>query len=86
MKLNFKISENSIENKRKQKIVVKKKNLDIQSKIDIFFNHIRIFSSFDYGDKEKEGDPFYFYRYFWTYMRYINLIEFLGIFADFPHL
>ena len=77
MKLNFKISENSIENKRKQKIVVKKKNLDVQSKIDIFFNHIRIFSSFDYGDKG-EGDPFYFYRYLWTYKRYLNILEFFN--------
>ena len=76
MKLNFKITENSFANKKKQKIVTKQKNLDVQTKIDIFFNHIRIFSSFDYGDKDKEGDPFYFYRYFWTYKRYINLIEF----------
>ena len=76
MKLNFKITENSFVNKKKNQIVRKQKNLDVQTKIDIFYNHIRIFSSFDYGDKEKEGDPFYFYRYFWTYMRYINLIEF----------
>ena len=76
MKLNFKITENSFANKKKQKIITKQKNLDVQSKIDIFFNHIRIFSSFDYGDKEKEGDPFYFYRYFWTYKRYINIVEF----------
>ena len=75
MKLNFKITENSIGNKNK-KIVQKQKNLDVQTKIDIFCNHIRIFSSFDYGDKEKEGDHFYFYRYFWTYKRYINLVEF----------
>ena len=76
MKLNFKITENSFANKKKQKIITKQKNLDVQSKIDIFFNHIRIFSSFDYGDKEKEGDPYYFYRYFWTYKRYINIVEF----------
>ena len=77
MKLNFKITENSfIVKKKNQKVITKQKNLDVQTKIDIFYNHIRIFSSFDYGDKEKEGDPFYFYRYFWTYKRYINLVEF----------
>ena len=74
MKLNFKITENTIENKKKQKIVTKQKNLDVKSKIDIFFNHIRIFSSFDYGDKE--GDTFYFYRLLWNYKRYINIIQF----------
>lgn len=76
MKLNFKITENSFSNKKKNQKIVKQKNLDVQTKIDIFYNHIRIFSSFDYGDKEKEGDPYYFYRYFWTYKRYLNLVEF----------
>ena len=77
MKLNFKVTENFFENKKKNsKMVVKQKNLDVKTKIDIFYNHIRIFSSFDYGDKEKEGDPFYFYNYWWTLKRYENLIEF----------
>ena len=76
MKLNFKITENSFTNKKKNQKIVKQKNLDVQTKIDIFYNHIRIFSSFDYGNKDKEGDPYYFYRYFWTYRRYINLIDF----------
>ena len=75
MKLNFKITENSFANKKKnQKIVTKQKNLDIQTKIDIFYNHIIIFSSFDYG--EKENDSFYFFRYFWIYKRYIDLVDF----------
>ena len=77
MNLNLKINENMYPtNKKKNQIITKQKNLDAQSKIDIFYNHIKIFSSFDYGDKEKEGDPFYFFRDFWTYKRYINLIEF----------
>ena len=77
MNLNLKITENMYPtNKKKNQIVIKQKNLDAQSKIDIFYNHIKIFSSFDYGDKDKEGDPFYFFRDFWTYKRYINLIEF----------
>ena len=76
MKLNFKITENSFTNKKKNQKIVKQKNLDVQTKIDIFYNHIIIFSSFDYGNKDKEDDPYYFYRYFWTYRRYLNLIEF----------
>ena len=76
MNLNLKITENMYANKKKNQIVTKQKNLDAQSKIDIIYNHIKIFSSFDYGDKEKEGDPFYFFRDFWTYKRYINLMEF----------
>ena len=75
IKLNFKITENSFANKKKnQKIVTKQKNLDIQTKIDIFYSHIIIFSSFDYGDKE--NDSFYFFRYFWIYKRYIDLVDF----------
>ena len=76
MNLNLKITENMYANKKKNQIVTKQKNLDAQSKIDIIYNHIKIFSSFDYGDKDKEGDPFYFFRDFWTYKRYINLMEF----------
>ena len=77
MNLNLKITENMYPtNKKKNQIITKQKNLDAQSKLDIFYNHIKIFSSFDYGDKDKEGDPFYFFRDFWTYKRYINLIEF----------
>ena len=76
MNLNLKITENMYANKKKNQIVTKQKNLDAQSKIDIIYNHIKIFSSFDYGDKEKEDDPFYFFRDFWTYKRYINLMEF----------
>ena len=76
MNLNLKITENMYANKKKNQIVTKQKNLDAQSKIDIIYKHIKIFSSFDYGDKDKEDDPFYFYRDFWIYKRYINLMEF----------
>ena len=77
MKFNFKVTENYFEkNKKNPKMVVKQKNLDVKTKIDIFYTHLRIFSSFDYGDKENEGDPFYFYNYLWTYKRYENILEF----------
>ena len=75
MKLNFGKEDNSNDNKKKTKKIMKmKNNLDIQLKIDFFHNHIKTFSSFDYG--EKEGDYFYFYKYFWLYKRYQYLIDF----------
>ena len=61
-------------NKKKIKVVEKNKNLDIQFKIDIFIDHIKKFSSHDFG--LKKDDPFYFYMYFWMYKRYINLSNF----------
>ena len=75
MKLNFIKEDNSNDNKKKaKKTMTIQNNLDIQLKIDYFYNHIMIFSSFDYG--EKEGDSFYFYKYFWLYKRYKYLINF----------
>ena len=64
----------SLSNKKKVKIVEKVKNTDAQFKIDIFIEHIKTFSSQDFG--QKENDSFYFYKYFWMYKRYTNLSEF----------
>ena len=61
-------------NKKKQKIVNKDQNFGIQNKIDTFIEHIKIFTSRDFG--KKEDDSFYFYNLFWKYKRYINLSEF----------
>ena len=75
--LDGKKSEESIvstSNKKKVKNVEKVKNTDIQFKIDIFIEHIKTFSSKDFG--EKENDSFYFYKYFWMYTRYTNLSDF----------
>ena len=71
---NKKEEEINPSNKKKQKVYDKIKNLDIQTKIDIFIAHIRTFSSQNYG--KKENDSFYFYNYFWKYKRLINLAEF----------
>ena len=76
IKLNNKNNDDPNEKKKKQKKVMKQNNLDIKSKIDTFYKHITIFSSFDYGDKEKEGDTFYFYKFFWIYKRYNDFLEF----------
>ena len=57
-----------------KKTINKEKNLYIQSKIDTFLEHIKIFTSRDYG--KKKDDSFYFYNMFWKYKRYINLAKF----------
>jgi hypothetical protein len=66
--------ETNITNKKKPKIIEKGTNLDILSKIDIFINHIKTFSS--YEDEETKDPSFTFYNYFWTYKRLLNLSEF----------
>ena len=66
--------ETNITNKKKPKIIEKGTNLDILSKIDIFINHIKTFSS--YEDEEIKDPSFTFYNYFWTYKRLLNLSEF----------
>lgn len=60
--------------KKKVKNVEKVKNTDVQFKIDLFIEHIKTFSSKDFG--VKEDDSFYFYKYYWMYKRYTNLSEF----------
>ena len=61
-------------NKKKQKIIIDKtKNLDIQTKIDIFITHIKHFTSHYNGKKD---DSRFFYDLFWKYKRYKNLEEF----------
>ena len=75
LKLSYKKEEETISsNKKKHKNIDKGKNLDIQTKIDTFIEHIKTFSSHDYGIKK--DDSFYFYNYFWKYKRFINLDEF----------
>ena len=75
MNLNFKIRENvNIKDKKKQANLNVPKNMDSQTKIDIFQNHINIFSSFDYYDGET--DPFYIFKYYWLFERYNNLVDF----------
>ena len=67
-------SYSSSSNKKKVKIVEKVKNTEAQFKIDLFIEHIKTFSSQNFG--QKENDSFYFYKYFWMYKRYTNLSEF----------
>ena len=76
MKLNFKIRDNiSVKDKKKQQPNFNvPKNMDSQTKIDIFQNHVNIFSSFDYYNGET--DPFYIFKYYWIFERYNNLVDF----------
>jgi len=75
IKMSYKKEEETISsNKKKHRNIDKGKNLEIQTKIDTFIEHIKTFSSHDYGIKK--DDSFYFYNYFWKYKRYINLDEF----------
>ena len=66
--------EESSSNKKKVKIIEKVKNTDAKFKINLFIEHIKFFSSQNFG--QKENDTFYFYKYFWMYKRYTNLSEF----------
>ena len=57
--------------------IIQNKKQKINEQINYFNNHLYYFSNYNFYNKDKNKDYFYFYEYFWMFNIYDNFFNFL---------